>query len=71
MLGFAEEPRDVLILDENGDPLTAGDTERRFLKHRGCINTMVNITFHTPLVIHIYCVMLPEIIRMVLLCIKE
>lgn len=24
---------------------------------------MVNITFHTPLVIHIYCVMLPEIIR--------
>ncbi len=32
MLGFSEEPRDVLILDENGNPLTAGDTERRFFE---------------------------------------
>ena len=32
MLEFAEEPRDVLILDENGKPLTAGDTERRFFE---------------------------------------
>jgi hypothetical protein len=32
MLGFAEEPRDVLILDENGKPLTQGDTERRFFE---------------------------------------
>ena len=32
MLGFAEEPRDVLILDENGDPLTSGDTEKRFFE---------------------------------------
>ena len=32
MLGFAEEPCDVVILDENGKPLTAGDTERRFFE---------------------------------------
>jgi hypothetical protein len=32
MLGFAEEPRDVVILDKNGKPLTAGDTERRFFE---------------------------------------
>lgn len=32
MLQFGEEPRSVLILDENGDPITAGDTERRFFE---------------------------------------
>lgn len=32
MLEFAEEPRDLLILDENGSPLTAGDTKRRFFE---------------------------------------
>jgi hypothetical protein len=32
MLGFAEEPRDLVILDENGRPLTQGDTERRFFE---------------------------------------
>lgn len=32
MLEFAEEPRDLVILDENGNPLTAGDTERRFFE---------------------------------------
>jgi beta-xylosidase len=32
MLGFAEEPRDVAILDPNGRPLTQGDTERRFFE---------------------------------------
>lgn len=32
MLEFAEEPRDLVILDENGKPLTAGDTERRFFE---------------------------------------
>lgn len=32
MLGFAEEPRDVIILDENGNRITAGDTERRFFE---------------------------------------
>lgn len=32
MLEFAEEPRDVVILDENGSPMTAGDTERRFFE---------------------------------------
>ena len=32
MLEFAEEPRDLVILDENGKPLTAGDTQRRFFE---------------------------------------
>jgi hypothetical protein len=32
MLEFAEEPRDVLILDENGKPLTAGDHDRRYFE---------------------------------------
>ncbi len=32
MLEFAEEPRDLVILDENGNPMTAGDTERRFFE---------------------------------------
>ena len=32
MLQFAEEPKAVVILDEKGDPLTAGDTERRFFE---------------------------------------
>jgi len=32
MLDFAEEPRDLVILDEKGKPLTAGDTKRRFFE---------------------------------------
>ena len=32
MLGFAEEPRDVIILDKKGNPLTAGDHDRRFFE---------------------------------------
>ena len=32
MLQFAEEPRDVVILDENGKPLLAGDNSRRFFE---------------------------------------
>ncbi|MFD2744697.1 glycoside hydrolase family 43 protein [Sphingobacterium populi] len=32
MLSMAEEPRDVLILDETGQPLKQGDTERRFFE---------------------------------------
>jgi hypothetical protein len=32
MLGFAETPRDLVILDEAGKPLTQGDTERRFFE---------------------------------------
>lgn len=32
MLEFAEEPRDVVILDENRTPLIAGDTKRRFFE---------------------------------------
>jgi hypothetical protein len=32
MLQLAEEPRDVLILDENGEPLKAGDNSRRFFE---------------------------------------
>ncbi|MDR3365886.1 MAG: glycoside hydrolase family 43 protein [Prevotellaceae bacterium] len=32
MLEFAEAPRDVLIIDKNGRPLTQGDTARRFFE---------------------------------------
>ena len=32
MLSFAEAPKDVQILDENGKPLLAGDNERRFFE---------------------------------------
>ncbi len=32
MLGFSEKPRDVVILDEQGKPLTAGDNNRRFFE---------------------------------------
>jgi len=32
MLEFAEEPREILILDENGQPLLAGDNDRRFFE---------------------------------------
>ncbi|WP_016778424.1 glycoside hydrolase family 43 protein [Anaerophaga thermohalophila] len=32
MLQFGEEPKDVIILDENGEPLKAGDNERRFFE---------------------------------------
>jgi hypothetical protein len=32
MLGFAEAPRDVTIVDDQGKPLTAGDNARRFFE---------------------------------------
>lgn len=32
MLEFAEAPRDLIIVDENGDPLKAGDHDRRFFE---------------------------------------
>src|SRR4030095_725425 len=32
LLEFADEPKDVLITDENGGPLLAGDNERRFFE---------------------------------------
>tara|TARA_R110002020_G_scaffold91560_2_gene222377 strand:- start:136398 stop:137489 length:1092 start_codon:yes stop_codon:yes gene_type:complete len=32
MFEFAETPKDVLILDENGDPLTTDDNDRRFFE---------------------------------------
>jgi len=32
MLEFSEEPKDLVILDENGNPLTAGDHDRRFFE---------------------------------------
>lgn len=32
MLEFAEEPKDVVVLDENGNPLLGSDTERRFFE---------------------------------------
>ena len=45
MLEFAEEPRDVLILDEKGEPLRAGDHKRRYFEAPGCINTTGSIIF--------------------------
>jgi hypothetical protein len=32
MIEFAEEPHDLVLLDKNGKPLTAGDTKRRFFE---------------------------------------
>lgn len=32
MLEFAEQPRDVVVLDENGEPLLGGDHDRRFFE---------------------------------------
>jgi len=32
MLEFAEEPRDLIILDTNGNPLSAGDHDKRFFE---------------------------------------
>ncbi len=32
MLEFAEEPKELLILDEKGNPITQGDTSRRFFE---------------------------------------
>ncbi len=32
MLQFAEEPHGIIILDEKGNPITAGDTKRRFFE---------------------------------------
>jgi hypothetical protein len=32
MLQFGEEPKDLVIVDENGEPLKAGDTDRRFFE---------------------------------------
>ncbi len=32
MVSFAEEPRDVMIVDENGDPILTGDHDRRFFE---------------------------------------
>jgi hypothetical protein len=32
MLQFAEEPREVIVLDEHGEPLKAGDNQRRFFE---------------------------------------
>ncbi len=32
MLEFAEEPKDIVILDENGKPLLQGDNDRRFFE---------------------------------------
>lgn len=32
MASFAEEPKDAVILDENGEPITTGDNNRRFFE---------------------------------------
>ena len=35
MLGFAEDVKEIVILDENGEPLKAGDEDRRYRKSYG------------------------------------
>ena len=57
MKQFAEEPRPVVILDENGKPLTAGDHDRRFSKLHGCINTMESTISLIPREIRIFFVL--------------
>lgn len=49
MLEFGEEPRDLVILDENGKPLTAGDSERRFFEASWmhCYNEKYYFTYST------------------------
>ncbi len=49
MLEFGEEPRDLVILDENGKPLTAGDSERRFFEASWmhCYNGKYYFTYST------------------------
>ena len=32
MSGFAESPKDILIIDQNGESITQGDTDRRFFE---------------------------------------
>ncbi|TDN90346.1 glycosyl hydrolase family 43 [Salegentibacter sp. 24] len=32
LLSFAEEPKDIQILDKNGEPITTGDNDRRFFE---------------------------------------
>ena len=32
MLEFAEDPRDLIIIDQNGEPLSAGDHDKRFFE---------------------------------------
>ncbi|MCL2386470.1 MAG: glycoside hydrolase family 43 protein [Defluviitaleaceae bacterium] len=41
MLSFKTEPKEVLILDENGTPLKASDTERRFFE-ASCVYKYTN-----------------------------
>ena len=49
MLEFGEEPRDLVILDENGKPLTAVDSERRFFEASWmhCYNGKYYFTYST------------------------
>ena len=57
LLEFAEAPKDVMIIDENGNPLLQGITTDVFLKQAGCISIMANIISLIPPVIHIIYVM--------------
>jgi len=51
MLTFKEKPQEISIVDEDGNPILAGDEDRRYLKVHGCINIMGTITFHILLVL--------------------
>ena len=47
MLQFAEEPRPILVVDAEGNPLKANDPHR-FFEARGSTDTMADTIFHTP-----------------------
>lgn len=64
MLEFAENPKEVKILDENGNEILAGDNDRRFLKLLGFINTTENIISRIQQAIRILFVMPLATIRM-------
>lgn len=56
VMQFAEEPRPVMIVDADGNPLTASDPHR-FLRHHGCISIMADTISHIPPATAICCAM--------------
>lgn len=53
MLTFKEAPEEISIVDEDGNPILAGDEERRYFEGPWVHNMMEIIIFHTLLVAHI------------------
>ena len=65
MTAFAEAPREVVILDEAGEPLRAGDHERLISRDRGCTSTRDGITCPIRPAILTSCAMRSATARMV------